>query len=261
MSYLQRFAPHRVSPKPGLKMRHIAKSAKSFKENSQIVESLRDHDGLIPSTELIIDRTSQFSGMRLRRFPKVQVFSHIQLSHVVELLVQDESLWKGSALDVAVMPSIIGRMTIFGVPLGRAFNQAIKRGLSKSRFILQDNNYDHQRGFPADLLLFVGLDSKSQSDIREIQVWEDVRGSSEVFYAHAILSVASYSVQHLDAATIHFNDQQKADLFNRGQKLKGESYRKHFRVDGQFPLTTAIELMQAYFPIDELTSEAFDLCM
>ncbi len=240
-------------------MEHLAKLARSFKENSQIIESLKNNDGLVPSSEIRVKRGRQGYTLQLRRFPKVEVFPHLQLSRVVELLAQDDSLWNGSALDVAAMPSIIGRITVFGVPLGRAFKEATKRGLQKSRFVLPDNSYDPQKGFPADLLLFVSTDSKAPPDVREIQVWEDVRGSSEVFYSHAILSLDSLSVQHLDGATIHFTEQQKTELFNKGHKLKGRSYRKHFRLDGHFPLSTAIELMQAYFPIEELTMEALEL--
>lgn len=240
-------------------MEHLTTLARSFKENSQIIEGIKTKDGLVPSNEIQFQGDGKALLFRLRRFSNVEVFPHSQLSRVVQLLAEDDSLWNQSALDISAMPSVVARVPVFGVPLNKALTEATKRGLQKSRFILLDDAYNSENGFPADLLLFVGTDSKSLPDTREIQVWEDVRGSSEVFYSHSIMSLDLLSVTHLDGATMHLTMEQKAELFNEAHKLKGESYQKHFRVDGSFPVSKAVELMQAYFPIEELTSEAFKL--
>jgi hypothetical protein len=240
-------------------MEHLAKLAQSFKEHSAIIESLKNDEGLVPAVEMIFEPRRGSYALTLRRYPKVGVFPHIQLSAVVPLLARDTTLWSNSAFEVSAMPSITARIPIFGVPLGRALSEVIKRGLQKSRYALPAGTYDPQGGFAADLLVFVGLNLQSSPDLREIQVWEDVRGSTEVFYAHSIVSVSSMTVRHLDGATIHFSDDQKDELFNKGRKLKGQSYKKHFRIDGSFDLSLGIDLMKAYFPIEELTTEALEM--
>lgn len=209
-------------------MRGLTKLAMTFEDNSRIIESLQNDEGLVPSTELLFDPEANTFTLRLRRHPEVEVFPDIQLSRVVKLLAGDTSLWSASALKVSAMFSISGRATIFGVPLGRAFVEASKKGIQKSRFSLPDNSFDPQRGAQADLLLFVSTTRKEPLDVREIQVWQDVRGSSEVFYSHAIVSLDSSMVRHLDGATIDFTQAQKAKLFDQAHKKRGSHTKNIF---------------------------------
>jgi hypothetical protein len=233
--------------------------AESYQQNSMAIEALKNDDGLVPASELEVVTSDGPVHFHLRRFPSATVFPILRIGRVVEMLIKDNALWQGSAIDVTAMPTIIGRVTVFGVPLKRAFHEARKRGLQKSLFVLRPEAFDPQMGFPADLLFYVASNPKDGPEISEMQVWEDVRGTEEVFYGHAILSSSSETVHHLDCATIHFSACQKKELFNQGRKVKGQSYRKHFRVDGSFPLQYALELMRAYFPVDELLNEAFEI--
>jgi hypothetical protein len=237
-------------------MNRLSELALSAKDNSKIIDSLRNTDGLIPTSEFKVKVINDSIDLYLRRFPTIEIFPYPLVSSVIPILYNNSSLWKNSLLDVYGFPIFSNRATIFGVPLIHAFKEVPKKGVLKSHFALLDGSFDPTFGVPADLLLHVSQNIKEGSNIREIEIWEDVLVSSEVFYGHTIVDYQSQTVSHLDCATMHFSPQQKIIVFQSGIKEKGISYKKHFRVDGKFSLNIAIDLMRAYFPIEELFNEA-----
>ena len=236
-------------------MDKITELAMSYKTNSEVIKKLENNDHLVPSSEIIYKKTKQGFLLNLRRDPNIEVFAKLP-SGVVKMLAEDKILWANCALDIDAFPAITSRVTIYGVPLRRAFKECLKKGIQKSRYQVHENSFDSQKGCQADLLLFVGTDKKSSTDIRTVQVWESVRNDPETFFAHVILKTKEENVEHLDCATMYFTEDKKNILFNGSTKLKGKDYKKLFRVDGSFPLSKAINLMRAYFPIEELTIEA-----
>jgi hypothetical protein len=237
-------------------MNRLVELAKSAKENNSIIDTLRDNDGLVPTSELIINKKNNSFDLYLRKFPKVEVFPHIQLSSVIPILSRTSSLWASACLDIKAFPPMSGRIQIFGVPLIRAFKEVQKKGITKSHFALLKESYEQDRGTPADLLIHVSRNRKDVPNIVEIEIWEDVRISSEVFYGHSFCDYETEIVNHLDCATMHFSEEQKLQIFQGGVKIKGNSYQKHFRVDGKISLIIALDLMRAYFPIEELFNES-----
>lgn len=227
--------------------------------NRKKVKDLEDKYGLVPCSEIETDYEEGIRRLKLKKSPEVFLFPDSYTSEVVDIIENDETYWNQSYLKVSVgTPSRAGA-PIFGVPLKTAFNQALKTGLQKSHYAILRESKDPRAGFLADLIIFVSVDRKSDKNIREIQVWESLLGSEEVFYCHAILNNTHLTTNHLDGAVIYMSAEEKETLFNKATKIKGYKKEKHFRVDAMLPLEISLEIMRAYFPIEELTDEAFEL--
>ena len=65
-------------------------------------------------------------------------------------------------------------------------------------------------------------------------------------------------MEHLDAATMLHTESERAEIAAKARKIKGESYTKHFRLDGSFSVAVAEALMDLYFPVESLTQEFLD---
>jgi hypothetical protein len=81
-----------------------------------------------------------------------------------------------------------------------------------------------------------------------------------VHYAHAILDEDATNTTHLDAAIIKFaREDEAAELLRSGIKTKGICRRKYFRCDAKVRIAAAIQLLNAFFPVDELVQEYFEV--
>lgn len=230
----------------------------NYDKNKEIIDRLKDKYGLVPAKMISRDDEEGFLRLRLKNFPEVLVFPHSQIHQVVEILARDDNLWNQSALNVFALPPITWRAPIFGVPLKRAFKEALKKGLVKSRFALHPREGEELKGYRADLLIFVMV-SEIGKNTREVEIWENTQGISEVFYGHMILDAEEELVGHFDCATINIPEEHKKILFENATKIKGISKEKHFRIDGELPLSIALDLMRAYFPVEELIEEACEM--
>lgn len=228
-------------------------------DSLSIIAKFRDKHGLVPTSKLEIFGKNAMPGLRLRAHRDIEVFPHYLLRRVLPLLQANRALWDNAAIDVNTGRAIVGRIPVFGVPLLKAFKEARKSGRQKSRFaILPVNSLSH-RGFYADLMLQVHGDLQGDNLESTIEIWQSIQNVRDVYYGHAIASADGATVKHLDCATQRFSEDDKRLLFSKARKRKGESYTKHFRVDGELPLRTALNLMRAYFPVEELTDEAFEV--
>ncbi len=220
------------------------------------IDSLRNKHGLVPTSNILYEKINDHYELSLKKYPKINVYPHWMITDVVRILLREEILWKNCSIDIKIHPPMVARAPVFGVPLGKAIDEALKKGLQKSLFTF---NEPPQNGLPANLLLFVGLNKKESITTRELQVWEGVPYSKEVFYAHAIFSADTANVNHFDCASMILTDSEFHILFNQGKKIKGSEYNKHFLIECILPLDKAISLMKAYFPIEELANEALSL--
>src|SRR5262249_32892155 len=92
-----------------------------------------------------------------------------------------------------------------------------------------------------------------------VESWEWIGQGIEVFYAHMILAPDANTVYHLDGAVVKFeSDCEIASIFQTGNKHKGCEYEKYFRLDGEISFENAIELIRAFFPVEELIDEYFE---
>lgn len=228
-----------------------------YVRNKKIIQKLQDKYGLIPAKLIRRDYKDGHLRLFLKDVTDIQLFPHTQICEVVEILSNNNEIWDQSSLNVFALPPIIGRAPIFGVPLRKAFSESLKTGIQKSRFAIYPEEILETKGLQADLLIFVKT-SDLGINIREVEIWQDVRGIDEVFYGHLILDIRTEIANHFDCATISISRENKQLMFQHATKVKGSSKQKHFRVDGMLPISIAIDLLRAYFPVEELVNEAVE---
>lgn len=230
----------------------------NYHRHKELIDRLLDDDGLLPTSKLIVRPAGMGRpGFFLKDHPTVQVFPATSIGNVTRILLNDAVLWRSARLEMVAAPSIVGRVTIFGVKFQRAIEEALKQGHIKSKFQVPMPERFASTGAVAELIVHVGVDVEDGIRWATLEAWQDVPQSSEAFYVHARIHTTSGLFVHLDGATIQYDPESKAQLFNSGVKLKGHCYQKHFRVDGTIQESIAFEISKAFFPIEELADEYF----
>lgn len=59
----------------------------------------------------------------------------------------------------------------------------------------------------------------------------------------------------MDCATIMYSPDNIKKLFLECNKIKGQQYQKHFRLDGVIPVNEMFHLASSFFPFTELVEE------
>lgn len=208
-----------------------------------------DKDGLLP-TNNVVARDGRFY------YGSEEIFVDPQCGGVVDYLTPKPALWRGARLRFTKDHYRMKRAPIIGVPFSRAFEEAksISSGLQKSMF--EDPNWTNYQG-KAVVATMLAHTSATRTAI-EFQAWQFLDVSTETFYVHAIIEKASEQVIHLDGATMIHSDEQHYEIRSFARKLKGDGYTKHFRIDGEFDVSAAKDVMDLYFPIQTLTKEFLD---
>jgi hypothetical protein len=63
---------------------------------------------------------------------------------------------------------------------------------------------------------------------------------------------------HFDTAIIGMSIAERERLFEESRKIKGDSYKKLFRMDGSSSMDVVNEIANRFFPLDELIDEYFE---
>ena len=97
----------------------------------------------------------------------------------------------------------------------------------------------------------------NKDELYVLEAWQ-IGDFAEAHYIHMIFDPNKRSVGHLDGAVISFASPDEARVLSENAtKVKGQAYKKIFRLDGEFSLESASSLIRLYFPIEELTEEYF----
>jgi hypothetical protein len=75
---------------------------------------------------------------------------------------------------------------------------------------------------------------------------------------HGIMSDIK-TFQHFDGAIITYSKEDLILLFKNSDKLKGKSYLKIFRLDGEIDIKHIFNIANKFFPVDSLTEEYFEI--
>jgi hypothetical protein len=145
---------------------------------------------------------------------------------------------------------------VFGVPFGKAVRIVLREKIHKSVFWSprKDTQVLYSR-----LLVRLGRRKESNSEHLNLESWEWIGEGAEVDYAHMILTPDGQRAIHVDGALVTFTSEADiAWVFDTGEKRKGVTYKKFFRVDGDTQIETAIGLIRHFFPVDELVDEYFE---
>jgi len=142
---------------------------------------------------------------------------------------------------------------LFGVPFRQAVQLAISEGHTKVKYYLPEVRLD---GGYESLLLHLRKVNDKRGRLLQLEAWQYKPGSEFAHYLHALSPDFESSVVHLDGATIRYSSQDLDSLVLRTQKVKGTSYRKHFRLDGNISIDDMHALAAAFLPGQELYDEA-----
>lgn len=217
--------------------------------------SLWTKDGLLPCPALRVETGKEGYELFLRASGQIQVFPVPECDFVTSYLVDYPRLWSLAAIDVRCAPSIWGSLPVFGVPFKRAVERALKHGHMKSKFFLPTNEGRHQE----TLLVQLDRTNDIRGSLLQLQVWEYSPGSDYARYIHALSSDFQTSVCHLDGAAIRFSEADLEVLLLKSRKVKGDSYKKYFRLDGAIEIEHMHNLARTFFRGQQLYDEAFEM--
>lgn len=243
-----------------------SKSVEEFKEKLKQQQWMRDRfytlfpqickkDELIPASEITIQSDG---NLFLKSDLRVRIYADWRIRDVLEYLLTRPSLWEQTAIRVGPSDHIVGRAPIFGVPFQRAIEIALREGLTKSVFWLPLSGQDENVLY-SQLLVRVTKRKESNGQFIIVESWEWIGEGVEVLYTHMILTHDVSSAIHLDGAIVTFeSDCEIASIFQTGNKRKGCRYEKYFRLDGEIKIENALQIIRAFFSVEELVDEYFE---
>jgi len=237
---------------PDLSMRSLLANEESFRSHTG---GLLNQDGLLPCLFIDFRRRLKYGGYLLKDC-NLPVFPVAFNSSVAGYISDSPNLWAQASIRVTHVPSICGSAPIFGVPFEKALNLALQQGQCRSKFFFPER---FSRGRHETLLLQLDRIKQGSIDQMQLQVWQYTPNSNTAHYLHALSSNFHSDVSHLDCALIHFNDSDLDHFLRTSRKVKGDSYEKYFRLDGQIEITHMHNLARAFFLTEELYNEAFQI--
>jgi hypothetical protein len=212
-----------------------------------------DKDGLLTTEHVRIADT----GFELKS-NGIPIFVAPAAQRVVDILARDADLWNVSRIKFSTENFGMKRIPIFGVPFEAAIKLLTQRHKNKhikSLFRLLDGDQVACKGLEAELLAHVGI----EEDNIKLEAWQLSRQSEETFYCHALLNADGTIFNHLDGAIITHTEEDHSRLFQDGEKVKGTGYQKYFRLDGKIEFDRAVDIVNGYFPIEQISHEYFEV--
>lgn len=225
--------------------------------NSYVTE-----DNLVPTCHL------QWKGECLYlKNGQEQVYVEPRVRGVVDYLKNRKDLWTVAQIKVHLHEIDLKGAPIFGVPFDIALSLLSSynssQSIVKSMFQRMDGKslFDARLGVVATLVAHLSRRKNTPDEILlSLEAWEIMSLGEETFYIHGLFSVEKGYFIHLDGATMYHDDLGKRSLFQQGKKVKGYDYRKHFRLDGVLDIDTVADLVIAFLPLEDLTTEYILTC-
>jgi hypothetical protein len=207
-------------------------------------------DNLVAARALSLVRAGIFS------LNKKYVFPVWEVSGILDYVFGKPDLWAVSRLALTKRwGNRVGAMR-FGLTFQKAIEKLTKSGNQTARLYCPVPEKFSDRGQTADMLASVHSDKEGNW---VLEVWQGIGHDPEVFYAHALVQQSTGLCKHFDTAIIGFSIQEKERLFDECRKIKGNAYKKVFRMDGAFSMDVVHELANRFFPFDELIDEYFEV--
>ena len=231
-------------------------------DRDEVLTKYQTKEGLIPCKSLCMSEIAYYTRSRelhLCDHPEFVFYLVVDIRGVVDFLIKNAILWNQAA--IRVINGISGRkgLPIFGVDFWRAINIVLRENFHKAKFQIAMPERFKDLGCLADLTIHLKQDKDSK--LLELEAWQQVKledyMNKEVHYIHMIFPYDSKIVIHLDGAIILLSKEDSEKLFYYGNKIKGISYEKQFRLDGQIDMRNAIQIIRSFLLIEELTDEFF----
>jgi len=216
-------------------------------------------DGLVLARNLhLVD--GQRLEFELVRNSVGPIFPVPDVRPIVSYALADSNLWASCAFRMAASEWRMKGLPIFGPNFAAALNEVIQGGIAKAKFALVDPDGVGDRGFAAQLMVFVSrVHEATGPGYYQVEAWEAVERAGTVSYIHALLDPELEHMTHLDGAHLRFEPAPFDNLFWNARKEKGATYQKRFRFDGKIPLDAAYEIIRLFLLVEELAREAFEM--
>jgi hypothetical protein len=213
-------------------------------------------DGLFPCCSIQRVVLENRYRLVLEKWGTVFGFATPENQGVVGFLVDHSNLWNQSKIRLGGMPMICGAETQFGVPFRRAVEIAMQNKSVRSCFYKPET----QNGLRCSkLIVKVTEVEDKRGDLIQLEAWQFSPTSNSAHYIHALSPDFNGYVCHFDGAIIYYSDGDLESMLASGQKHKGDTYTKHFRIDGQISVKDMHEIVSVFLPVKELYDEAFEL--
>lgn len=217
-----------------------------------LLESLRDTDGLVALRDvevgLMLDRSIFLKAT------KQQVYIDPYAFAVADLVIPRSDLSQIAKLRLTETKTGLKKLPVFGVSFEIAMEKAYQArpgAFLKSMYKAENSDGSLDYGTCATLVTHI----QRATDFIQIEAWQIESPGEVTYYVHGLIDPSSRNFTHLDGATMFHDSLGARALFDEGVKIKGQSYKKMFRLDGVIARGDAIKIACAYFPLESLTME------
>lgn len=184
-------------------------------------------------------------------------FPDNRIKKTIEYLLKNDHLWGNSKISLKSNLSTSHAAKWFGLSFKFAINKLKDTGYpEKAKFYCPTKHDFAQEGAVAEMLTKIHTNKERKI---VIGIWQGIGNAQEVFYAHGILDKSTNMFNHFDCALINCDITECERLFTENKKIKGESQKKLFRIDGNVDIHHIYELAIRFFPLDELIDEYFEM--
>lgn len=225
-----------------------------FKEMATL-ESLRDDDGLVPVSALMIDSANP-RNLSLKSCGK-QVYLEPRIFGVADIILGRPDLWEMAKIRVSSEKRGLKGAPVYGITFKKALaklESLCSGSVLKSRYTVTDEQTLRDNGFCATLVAHL----QKKTNYIQIEAWQYISEDSFTSYLHGTTKNTSGPFTHFDGATIRHSVAEQESMFVHGSKEKGSEYLKQFRLDGEISLHDVIVLAEAFLPNEKLAIEYFE---
>lgn len=217
-------------------------------------------DGLLPFKEVEVSRSYDSYVLTLVADSRIRVFPVEEASAVIDQLVDMPHLWGCASFRATCLPVISGAMQVFGPSFRRAVEIALTEGLVKAKYWLpQDDMVGHPHSLLTHIRPVTSIDDKH---LVQLEAWEYTPSKDKpntALYLHCMSPDFERGVVHLDGASISYSDVDLDTLLKRSEKVLGDVYKKHFRLDGDISVDEMHLIASAFFTSNALYAESMQI--
>lgn len=172
---------------------------------------------------------------------------------VTDFLLANRALWQVARIHINRVDVRLKRAPIIGVPFSQALTAALCSGRQRQKSLFQVQDWTHYKGKAVIATLLAH--TKKKRYFLEFEAWQVLDISDETFYVHAQIEESLGFVLHIDAATQLHTAEERQIMTVKGERVRGQQYTKHFRLDGELAIPVAETLMNLFLPVEPLTHE------
>ena len=220
-------------------------------QNEKVIKKFEDTDGLIKSNLI-----EKFVSDIVIEIENKWIFPNRLIQNVINYIRSYPDLLQISKFSFTGNRISSSRVTSFGLTFQQALRKLNKQGIERARLYCEKKQDFTDEGVVAEMLVNT---TKNKDGTVSIEAWQGIKEENEVFYLHGIMNSKTEFFIHFDGAIIGFSIEDKKQLFRENKKIKGGTYKKLFRLDGEISSSHVFEIANKFFPLDKLIDEYFEI--